>query len=36
RTGIMTDAAISRYPFRPTRVLDSVADIPERLMDPFA
>ena len=36
RTGIMTDAAISRYPFRPTRVLDSVADLPDRIFDPFA
>ena len=36
RTGIMNDAAISRYPFRPPRVLDSVADLPDRILDPFA
>src|SRR5699024_8811447 len=36
RTGIMTDELIARFPFRPSRVLDSVADLPDRIMDPFA
>src|SRR5699024_5111985 len=36
RSGIMTDELIARFPFRPSRVLDSVADLPDRIMDPFA
>ena len=36
RSGISDDRIIERYPFRPTRIIDSVADLPERILDPFA
>lgn len=36
RTGISDDAEIARYPYRPTRVLGSVAELPERILDPMA
>lgn len=35
RTGISDDAEINRFPYRPTRVVDSVADLIERVCDPF-
>ena len=35
RTGISDDAEISRYPFRPTSVVESVADLVEHIRDPF-
>lgn len=35
RTGISDDAEISRYPFRPTRVIDSVAELVDCIRDPF-
>ena len=36
RSGISDDSIIERYPFRPTHVIDSVAELPERILDPFA
>ena len=36
RSGISDDREISRYPYRPTAVFKSVADIPDKIMDPFA
>lgn len=35
RTGISDDAEISKYPFRPTKVIDSIADLTESFLDPF-
>jgi NagD protein len=35
-TGITTRAASDRFPYRPTRVVDSVADLVDRAHDPFA
>lgn len=35
RSGISDDAEITRYPYRPTRVVDSIADIADRVLDPF-
>ena len=35
RTGISDDAEIARYPYRPTAVMNSVADLVERIHDPF-
>ncbi|WP_066526745.1 HAD-IIA family hydrolase [Corynebacterium bouchesdurhonense] len=35
RTGISDDAEISRYPFRPTATVDSVANLVEHSRDPF-
>lgn len=34
-TGISTPESVERYPYRPTRVLDSVADLVGRTADPF-
>ena len=36
RSGISDDREISRYPYRPTAVFKSVAEIPDKIMDPFA
>ncbi|WP_055121510.1 HAD-IIA family hydrolase [Corynebacterium oculi] len=35
RSGISDDSEINRYPYRPTRVLDSVADLADCWDDPF-
>ena len=35
RTGISDDAEIARYPYRPTQIVDSVADLVGRIRDPF-
>ena len=35
RTGISDDREIQRYPFRPNQVLDSVADLADRVTSPF-
>ena len=35
RSGIADDAEIARYPYRPTLVLDSVAELIDRVRDPF-
>ena len=35
RSGIADDAEIAKYPFRPTAVVDSVADLVDRIRDPF-
>ena len=35
RSGISDDAEIARYPYRPTAVFDSVADLVDRIHDPF-
>ena len=35
RTGISDDAEIARYPYRPTTILDSVAELANRVHDPF-
>lgn len=35
RTGISDDAEVERYPFRPTMILDSVAELADRVHDPF-
>lgn len=35
RSGISDDAEIARYPYRPTAVMNSVADLVERIHDPF-
>ncbi|AFB72842.1 N-acetyl glucosamine related protein [Corynebacterium pseudotuberculosis] len=35
RTGISNDMEISKYPFRPTKVIDSIADLAESFLDPF-
>ena len=35
RSGISDDAEIARYPYHPTAVMDSVADLVERIHDPF-
>ena len=35
RTGISDDAEIARYPYRPTQIVDSVADLVNRIRDPF-
>ena len=35
RSGISDDREIERYPYRPTRIINSVADLPERILDPF-
>jgi len=35
RTGISDDAEIARYPYRPTTILDSVAELAGRVHDPF-
>ncbi|AIG64487.1 HAD family hydrolase [Corynebacterium atypicum] len=35
RSGISDDAEINRYPYRPTVVIDSVAELAERWDDPF-
>ncbi|NLE77986.1 MAG: HAD family hydrolase [Rhodococcus sp.] len=34
-TGISTRASVERYPYRPTAVIDSVADLVGRVTDPF-
>ena len=35
RTGISDDAEIARYPYRPTKVIDSVAQLVDIITDPF-
>ncbi len=35
RTGIADDSEIARYPFRPIRTVDSIADVAENILDPF-
>ena len=35
RSGIADDSEIAKYPFRPTAVVDSVADLVDRIRDPF-
>ena len=35
RTGISDDAEIARYPYRPTAIVDSVADLVGRIEAPF-
>lgn len=35
RSGITDDAEVSRYPYRPTAVLDSIADLAGNVLDPF-
>ncbi len=36
RSGISDDHEISRYPYRPSAVLKSVAELPDKILDPFA
>ncbi|MDO5031308.1 HAD-IIA family hydrolase [Corynebacterium sp.] len=36
RSGISNDSDIAAYPYRPTKVVDSVADIAKNVLDPFA
>ena len=35
RSGISDDAEIARYPYRPTAIVDSVADLAGRIEAPF-
>lgn len=35
RSGISDDAEINRFPFRPNRVVDSIADVAANILDPF-
>lgn len=35
RSGISDDDVVQSYPYRPTRVIDSVADLVDRILDPF-
>ncbi len=35
RTGIADDAEIARYPYRPVRIVDSIADVADNILDPF-
>ena len=35
RTGISNDAVISKYPYRPTRIVESIADVVDSVLDPF-
>lgn len=35
RTGISDEKEIARYPYRPSTVVESVAELPERIYDPF-
>ncbi|MGP6172726.1 HAD-IIA family hydrolase [Corynebacterium sp. A21] len=35
RSGISDDAEISRYPYRPTKVVNSIADVADNILDPF-
>lgn len=35
RSGISDEKEIERYPYRPTRVLDSIADVAANILDPF-
>lgn len=35
RSGIADDAEIARYPYRPTAVIESIADLADRVLDPF-
>jgi NagD protein len=35
RSGISNDAEIDRYPFRPTRVIDDISQLADRVLDPF-
>lgn len=35
RSGISDDREIERYPFRPTKVVDSVAELADSILDPF-
>ena len=35
RSGISNDEVVRRYPYRPTRVVDSIADLVDRVLDPF-
>ncbi|GAB3946636.1 HAD-IIA family hydrolase [Corynebacterium tapiri] len=35
RSGISDDAEVERYPYRPTRIVGSVADLADRILDPF-
>lgn len=35
RTGISDDAEIQRYPYRPNQVIDSVAELADRVTQPF-
>ncbi|MBZ8178451.1 HAD-IIA family hydrolase [Corynebacterium poyangense] len=34
-TGISDDAEVAKYPYRPTRKVDSIADVADRILDPF-
>lgn len=35
RSGISDDAEIERYPYRPSKTIGSVADLADRILDPF-
>lgn len=35
RSGISDDAEIDRFPYRPTKVVNSIADIADNILDPF-
>ncbi|WP_290216859.1 HAD-IIA family hydrolase [Corynebacterium atrinae] len=35
RSGISDDSEVSRYPYRPTRIADSIADVADNILDPF-
>lgn len=36
RSGIADEAEVARYPYRPTRVVDSIADVADNILDPLA
>lgn len=35
RSGIANDAEIARYPYRPSKVVDSIANVADNILDPF-
>ena len=35
RSGIADDAEVDRYPYRPIKVVDSIADLVDDVLDPF-
>ncbi|MHC9565715.1 HAD-IIA family hydrolase [Corynebacterium diphtheriae] len=35
RSGISDDAEVDKYPFRPTRIVNSIADLADCILDPF-
>lgn len=36
RSGISDDSEVSKYPYRPTRIADSIADVADNILDPFS